>query len=195
MNATTAAPNHNDGIFRMNPVKFNMWLFLATIMMTFAGLTSAYIVRRADGDWWSFPLPEAFFYTSILIILSSITMHWAYKSAQRDEIGRVKTGLWATFIMGAAFGVGQYFGWGWLVENGIFLAGNPNPAGSFLYIISGLHLLHIVGGLIFIGATLWSAYRYRVHKKSMLRITLCSTFWHFLGALWIYLYIFLMIFR
>jgi cytochrome c oxidase subunit III len=189
------AVGSNDNTYKMNPIRFNMWIFMVTVVMGFAGLTSAYIVRRADGNWWTFPLPEAFFYTTILIIISSITIHWAYKSAQNDNIGQAKAGLWLTLLLGLGFGIGQYFGWTWLVDNGIYLAGNPNPAGSFLYVLSGLHLLHIGAGLIFIIATLWSAYRFNVHKKSMLKIELCSTFWHFLGALWIYLYIFLMIFR
>lgn len=181
--------------FKMDPLKFNLWAFMVTVVMTFAGLTSAYIVRRAEGEWTMFALPEAFFYTSAIVIISSLTMHFAFKAAQKDEQGKLKAGLWTTFLLGVAFCVGQFQGWGWLVNNGIYLAGNANPAGSFLYVISGLHFLHIIGALIFLLVTIVAAHRNKLTSTNFRKLDLCSTFWHFLGALWIYLYLFLMLFR
>lgn len=182
-------------VFRMDPLKFNLWIFMVTVVMTFAGLTSAYIVRRADGDWWSFPLPEAFLVTSLIVIISSFTMHLATKAAQNDDLFKLKTALWTTLILGLGFAIGQFYGWGWLVENGIYLSGNPNPAGSFLYVLSGLHWLHILGAILFILVTLVAAHRNKINSKNTRKLELCATFWHFLGGLWIYLYLFLLLFR
>jgi cytochrome c oxidase subunit III len=177
----------------MNPKKFALWLFMVSVIMIFAALTSAYIVRQAEGNWLLFDLPQLFWINSGVILLSSITMHWAYLAAKRDSLESVKIATAITTVLGIAFLVGQYLAWGALVENSVYFVGNPS--GSFVYVISGLHGLHIVSGVIFLMILLRSTMMYKVHSKSMIQIEMCTTYWHFLGGLWLYLFIFLLLNR
>ena len=177
----------------MNPKKFAMWLFIVSVLMIFGALTSAYIVRQAEGNWLIFELPQLFWINTGIILVSSITMHWAYLSAKRDKMESVKIAMVITTILGVSFLVGQYLAWGDLVAQKIYLVGNPS--GSFVYLISGLHGLHIVGGVVFLLIVLNSTFRYKVHSKSLNQIEMCVTYWHFLGGLWLYLFVFLLLTR
>lgn len=177
----------------MNPKKFALWLFMVSVVMIFASLTSAYIVRQAEGNWLIFELPQLFWITSGIILVSSITMHWAYLAAKRDNLEAVKTATVITSILGVAFLVGQYLAWGALVESNVYFVGNP--AGSFVYVLSGLHGVHIVGGVVFLLILLRSVFKFNVHSKSLTLIEMCTTYWHFLGGLWLYLFIFLLLNR
>ncbi len=175
----------------MNPKKFGLWLFMVTVVMIFASLTSAYIVRQAEGNWVVFDLPVSLWITSGIILLSSITMHWAYLAAKKDELEKTKLGVVITSILGVAFLVGQVMAWGDLVENSVFFVGNPS--GSFLYVLTGLHGLHLVSGIIFLLIVLISTFKYKVHSKNINQMQMCVTYWHFLGGLWIYLFVFLLL--
>ena len=177
----------------MNPKKFALWLFIMSVVMIFASMTSAYIVRHAEGNWLFFELPQLFWVNTGIILLSSITMHWAYLSAKRDKLESVKITTIITTILGISFLVGQYLAWGDLVANKVHFVGNPS--GSFVYVISGLHGLHIVGGVVFLLILLSSIFKYKVHSKSLNQIEMCATYWHFLGGLWLYLFIFLLLSR
>ncbi len=176
-------------ILRMHPQKFALWLFIVTITMLFASLTSAYIVKQSQGEWLIFKLPELFKVTTGLIILSSISMHWAYLSTKRNNLFQIRLALLVTSVIAIAFILGQYQSWSELVSQDIFFIGNA--AGSFIYVLTGLHALHILSAIIFLIVMLISAFRYKVHSKSMLNIEMCTTYWHFLGGLWLYLYLFL----
>ncbi len=175
----------------MHPKKFALWLFIVTVVMIFAAFTSAHIVRQADGDWLEYDIPSMLWYTSGIILLSSVTLHWAYLSAKKDKLELVKLALSITSILGVVFLVGQYMAWGQLVDAGVFFVGNP--AGSFMYVFTGLHGVHLISGVIYLLYVLFSSFRYKVHSKNMLNMEMCSTFWHFLGGLWIYLFIFLLL--
>ena len=175
----------------MHPKKFALWLFMVTVVMLFAAFTSAYIVRQADGDWLEFALPQAFWMTSGIIIVSSITMHWAYVSAKKDNLDAVKLAMGITTLLGITFLVGQFMAWGELVDRNVYFVGNP--AGSFVYVFSGLHGVHLIGGVIFLLIVLIQTFRYKVHAKSLDQIEMCATYWHFLDGLWLYLFIFLLL--
>ena len=177
----------------MNPKKFAMWIFIVSVLMIFGALTSAYIVRRAEGNWLDFVLPQLFWLNTGMIMISSMTMHWAYLAAKRDRLETVKIAMVITTILGVSFLVGQYMAWGQLVDQKIYLVGNPS--GSFVYILSGLHGLHIVGGVIYLLIVLSSTFKYKVHSKSLNQIEMCATYWHFLGGLWLYLFVFLLLTR
>src|SRR5258708_25561294 len=175
----------------MHPKKFGMWLFLSSVMMLFMSLTSAYIVRQAEGNWVFFELPSLFYVTSVIIVLSSITMQAAYVWAKKDNIALTKIMLLITSVFGIAFLVGQFFGWKQLVGNSIYLVGNPS--GSFLYILTGLHAVHIISAIIFLLIVCYSAFKGKTHSKNMAKMEMCTTYWHFLGGLWLYLFIFLLL--
>jgi len=177
----------------MNPKKFGMWLFMASVMMLFMSLTSAYIVRQAEGNWVFFELPSLFYVTSVIIVLSSITMQAGYVWAKRDNVYRAKMMLLITSVFGIAFLVGQFFGWKQLVGNSIYLVGNPS--GSFLYILTGLHGLHIISAIVFLLIMLGASFKGKVHAGNMTKMEMCTTYWHFLGGLWLYLFVFLLLYR
>jgi cytochrome c oxidase subunit 3 len=175
----------------MHPKKFSLWLFMVTVVMVFAGLTSAYIVRQSEGNWLEFDLPSVFYYTSGIIILSSISLHWAYLSAKKDNLMQLRIGMLITSFLGITFLVGQWYSFVALVDMDVYLVGNPS--GSFLYIFTGLHGLHLVSGVIFLIIVLISSFRYKVHSQSMVSMEMCVTYWHFLGGLWLYLFTFMLL--
>jgi cytochrome c oxidase subunit 3 len=175
----------------MHPKKFAMWLFLVTVVMIFAALTSAYIVRQAEGNWLEYDLPEIFWFTSGLVVLSSLTLHWSYISAKKDNFLNLRIGMVLTLFFGICFLVGQWYSWVALVDREVFFVGNP--AGSFLYVFTGLHALHLISGVIFLIIVLISTFRLRVHSKSLNVMEMAITYWHFLGGLWLYLFMFLLL--
>jgi cytochrome c oxidase subunit 3 len=132
----------------MHPKKFALWLFLVTVLMIFAALTSAYIVRQAEGNWLEYELPEIFWVTSGIVILSSIAMQVAYFAAKKDNFLGLRIGMVATVLLGIGFLVGQWYSWVALVDREVFFVGNP--AGSFLYVFTGLHAVHLISGVIFL---------------------------------------------
>ena len=158
-----------------------------------AALTSAYIVRQAEGNWVYFDLPYLFWVNTAIIMVSSATMQWAYSSAKRDNLESVKTATTITSILGVAFMVGQFLAWKDLVANRIHFIGNPS--GSFVYVLSGLHAAHVIGGVVFLLILLGSALSLKVHSKNLNQIEMCATYWHFLGGLWLYLFLFMLLNR
>jgi cytochrome c oxidase subunit 3 len=179
---------------RVHPKKFSLWLLLLGILMLFSGLTSAYIVRKGDGNWFDFEIPTVFLYSTVVILLSSLTMLYAYRSAKNDEINGVKIGLALTIILGIGFIVTQYWGWVVMAGDGLHFV-NPKEgdrvSASFLIAIAAIHLAHILAGIIYLIVTLVRTYKSQVHKKDTLQISMCNTYWHFIGLLWVYLYMFL----
>lgn len=177
----------------MNPKKFMLWLILVSIVMLFAALTSAYVVRQAEGNWLDFKLPSVFIGTTIIILFSSITIQWANISVRKDSLDKAKIAVGLTIVLGLVFLVGQVLGWGSLVNADVYFVGNPSA--SFLYVLTGLHGLHIVGGLVFLLIVLRALIKYKVHSRSMVILEMSATYWHFVGGLWLYLYIFLLLNR
>ncbi len=188
-NTAVIFANRNFKLKSVNAKKFALWLFIVSICMLFAGLTSAYIVKKSDGRWLQFDMPDMFLYSTLVLVLSSVAMHWTYLKAKDNSLKAVKIGITATAAIAIAFFYMQYLSWVKLVSQDVFLVGNPS--GSFVYIFSGLHLAHLIGGLVFLLVVFLDTMNYKVHSKSMLAIEMCTTYWHFLGGLWIYLYLFL----
>ena len=177
----------------MNPRKFILWLFIVSIIMLFAAMTSAYLVRRAEGNWLEYDIPSIFTYSSVVLVISSLTMHWAYLAAKKDNFGSLKIAITITFVLGAIFLYMQFQGWIELVNENVFFVGNP--AGSFMYIFTGLHGFHLISGLIVLVFALVAAFRLRIHGKSLNQLEIAATYWHFLDILWLYLFFFLVYFH
>jgi cytochrome c oxidase subunit 3 len=174
----------------MHPKKFGLWLFMASVFILFMAFTSAYIVRRAEGNWQIFELPALFTYSTIVILLSSVTMQWTYFAVKRNQLVNAKNMIVLTSVAGVIFLALQWMGWGSLIESSIHLVGNPS--GSFLYIITGLHAAHIISAIVFLLVVLANALRNRFNLN---QIEMCTTYWHFLGVLWLYLFVFLTLLR
>jgi len=177
----------------MNPKKFILWLFIVSIIMLFAAMTSAYLVRRAEGNWMEYTIPSVFSYSSIVLILSSLTMHWAYMAAKKDNFSSLKIAITITFALGIAFLYMQFQGWVELVNQNVFFVGNP--AGSFMYIFTGLHAFHLISGLIVLLFSLVAVFKFRIHAKSLNQLEIAAGYWHFLDILWLYLFFFLVYFH
>jgi len=177
----------------MEPKKFALWLFIVSVVMFFAAFTSAYIVRQADGNWFHYDIPSVFYYSTVIILLSSATMHWATLATKQDDIPKIKLALIITTVLGFGFLITQFIGYKVLVAADVYFVGNPS--GSFFYVITGVHGLHIVSGIIYLLITLASSFKFKIHSKSMLQVEMCATYWHFLGVLWVYLLVFMMMNR
>jgi cytochrome c oxidase subunit 3 len=178
----------------VEPKTFVLWLLIVSSIMLFAGFTSGYIVRRGEGEWVVFNLPTMFMLNTGVIVLSSIFMQWAYLSAKKDELNNTKIGLTVALVLGILFIIMQYWGWSQMVYNSIYF-GFANPSGSFVYAITGVHVLHVIIGIFYLLTILIQTYRFKVHKKAIRGIAMCNTYWHFVGILWIYLYLFLLLNR
>lgn len=175
----------------MHPKKFALWLFIVSVVMVFAGMTSAYIVRQSEGNWLEFDLPNVFWYTSGIIVLSSLSMHWSYVAAKKDDLNALKLGLLITTLLGISFLIGQWYSWEALVAQDVYFVGNP--AGSFMYVFTGLHAFHLISGVIFLIIVLISSLRNKIHSQNLPQLEMCVTYWHFLGGLWLYLFMFLLL--
>jgi cytochrome c oxidase subunit III len=173
--------------FRIHPQQFALYLGIAGIIMMFSALTSAYIVRQAAGNWLEFRLPNLFFTSTAFIILSSMTLQYSYISLKKGAFSMYKLSLSMTFILGLLFVVLQYGAWLQLEEIGVYLTGNP--AGSFVYALSGLHAFHVLGGIGALVMALVYAFNLpsKVTEKRLLRLRMTAHYWHFVGVLWIYL--------
>jgi len=177
----------------MNPKKFILWLFIVSIIMLFAAMTSAYLVRRAEGNWLEYTVPAVFSYSSLVLVLSSLTMHWAYTAAKKDNFKTLRIAITVTFALGVTFLYMQFQGWVQLVDQNVFFVGNP--AGSFMYIFTGLHGFHLISGLLVLVFALVAAFRFKIHAKNLNQIEIAASYWHFLDILWLYLFFFLVYFH
>ncbi len=189
----TASVNEQRTFTGIPTLKVLLWLSIVSMIMMFAGLTSGYIVRQADGNWLQFELPEIFYFSTAAIILSSISMQWALQSVKKDNIPNLRIGLMVTLGLGLVFAFAQFMAWSRLVDMGVYFIGNPS--GSFLYVLTGLHLAHLAGGIIALMTITTRSIQGRYHSGNYLGVRLCTTYWHFLDGLWVYLFIFLIITR
>jgi cytochrome c oxidase subunit 3 len=176
---------------RIHPHKFTLWVAMGSIVMMFIAFTSAYIVKRNTGNWLEFSLPKVFWYSTFVIILSSVTIHLAGKAFKAREIGRYRVLITVTAVLGVLFMALQLIGFNDLENRGIALIGpKSNSSASFLYVITWVHIAHVLGGVIALLVIFIRAYASKVKNYSSLPIDLVSTYWHFVDVLWIYLFIF-----
>jgi cytochrome c oxidase subunit 3 len=179
----------------IHPHKFALWAACASILMMFAALTSAYIVRQAAGNWLEFRLPGVFTLSTIVIVLSSLTLHGAYIAFKKEKEAIYKVLLFVSFLLGLLFFVFQFRGWQALHDGGVPFT--LNPSGDFVYAISWFHAAHVIGGLAALAVALIHAFglQFRKTAKRMVRFELTLTYWHFVDVLWVYLFLFLTLYR
>ncbi len=173
-----------------------LWVAMVSMVMLFGACTSAYIVSRGAGTWIHFELPQLFYISTAIIIISSVSMNWTLSAARKNDYKGMKLSSLITFLLGVSFFVFQFKAWGTLVDQKVFFAGSDsNAAGSFIYILTGLHLAHLVFGVgsVFV---VWNKSRLqRYDSENLLGIRLCAIFWHFLDVLWVFLFLFLLFLR
>lgn len=184
---------------RREPFQFMLWLGMGGSAILFLFLVFVYVVRKDGNDWKDIALPRIFWLSTIAVLISSLTIHWANKAFRNDSFPKYRFLIGTTLLMGIVFVAMQFLGWQNMINNGILL--QNNPAGAFVYLISGLHLLHITGGLVFLIIIFLEALRhntyidsfvYSVNPPNQLKLKLVTIYWHFVDALWVSLFLFLL---
>ena len=165
-----------------------------SVVMLFAGLTSAYIVSKGSlGPKWDIiTLPNMFYLSTCAIIISSVFGYLSIQYCKKDNLDKIKTSLFCTILFGVFFTFFQFFGWKELVGAGKFLSGN-NVASSYIYIFTIAHLIHVLGGMAALIFSFFRSQQKRYNSKNFNGLKLTIRFWHFLGVLWIYLFVFLIL--
>lgn len=185
---------------RREPFRFMVWLGIASSLMLFTILLAAYVIRRTGPGWADVKLPNVFLISTVAIALSSLTLHNANAAFRHERFKSYRSNMATTLVLGTLFMLLQAWGWRQMIRAGVGLSGNP--AGGFVYIISGIHLLHILIGLVLLGIVLTEALRrrpyidsfvYSVNPPNRLKIQLITLYWHFVDILWIGLFVFLLI--
>lgn len=176
---------------RIHPTKFTLWVAIGSIIMMFAGLTSAYVVKRSMPSWTTFEMPVIFWYSTSVMLASSITMQLSLRAFKQRERGKYRMLLTLTAVLGVVFVVMQYIGFTQIWATGITMAGSG--AGQFLYIIFGLHGLHVIGGVTALVILFFKAFSTRMRNYNSVPVEVMATYWHFVDLLWIYLLVFFML--
>lgn len=178
---------------KIHPHKFTLWVGIGSLVMMFAGLTSAYIVKRNQANWQTFDLPQLFWYSTAAIVLSSVTIYLAQQSFKQREMQKYRRLLVVTLILGVLFIVLQSMGFQQLWAKGITLQSSVSY--SFLYVIVGLHAAHVLGGIIAMLVLFAKAFSSKKRIYNSIPVELVSTYWHFVDMLWIYLLVFLIMIK
>ena len=177
--------------------KMMLWFGMISMSMTFAGLTSAYVVSSSRSDWiQQIELPFAFTLSTFLIILSSCTFHGGLKMMQKDKIRESLSLLLVTLVLAFAFVYFQFQGFSGLIEEGYYFTGPESTiTTSYLYVLVLLHLAHLTAGIIIVSNVFIRALKGRYIKGNTIGFELALTFWHFLDILWVYLFLFVSFYR
>lgn len=170
---------------------------MISILMIFAGLTSAFVVSTSRPDWMSnFEMPTAFIFSTAVMVSSSITFYLAYKSIKSNDRAKTTVFLWLTLLLGVLFVYFQFKGFQQAVQNGYYFTGSEsNVTTSFLYIVVIVHLAHLIGGFISIFTVIYNHYKQKYNASQTLGIELSAMYWHFMDFIWVYLFLFFYFFK
>ncbi len=176
---------------KIHPHKFTLWVAMGSILMMFAGLTSAYIVKRSQASWLMLDIPVTFWYSTAAILVSSATAHLSLRALKNRAMVDYRKWLLITAVLGVLFLILQIVGFNQFEAKDIRLIGaGSNASYSFLLAISGLHGLHVLGGVIALVVLAIRALSTRVRTYNTIPLEVTATYWHFVDLLWIYLFIF-----
>ncbi|SDS34706.1 cytochrome c oxidase subunit 3 [Polaribacter sp. KT25b] len=168
-----------------------LWISMISMVMFFAGLTSAYVISMKRDDWVSFDLPEAFYISTLLIVLSSITLFLSQRFLKQDKRQLSLIMILVTLILGIGFIWQQYVGFNQLKSVGLFFTGPESTVStSFIIGITFMHVLHLFAGVIVLLVVIYNHFKYKYKSDDMLGFELGAIFWHFVDLLWIYLFFF-----
>lgn len=177
--------------------KMMLWFGIGSLLMGFAGWTSAYIVSSSREDWLTdYELPQAFLISTILIIISSISYIIAKKAIQNNNRKLGTIGLLITLALGIAFIILQFTGFSQMIGQGYYFTGPTSSITmSYIFLIALVHILHVVAGLISLLVVIYNHMQHKYNSNNMLGLEMGATFWHFLDLLWVYLILFFYFFR
>lgn len=173
---------------RIHPHKFTLWVAIGSMLMMFAGLTSAYIVKSGQANWEVVDTPKQFWYSTAILLISSLTVQMALRSFKQREMSKYRVLVLVTLVLGIVFVLLQWFGFKWMWDNGVRFQGAG--AGQFLYIIAGLHAIHVLGGLVALILLVGKAFFGQTKIYNAVPIEMMRTYWHFVDLLWLYLLVF-----
>jgi len=176
---------------KVHPHKFTLWVAIGSILMMFAGLTSAFIVKSNQTSWVPVTIPKVFWVSTAVIMMSSITVQLALRSFKQREMGKYRALIGVTLLLGTAFVFLQWLGFRDLWEQQITFKGSG--AGQFLYVIFGLHAIHVIGGIIVLIVMFIKAFVGKTKLYSSVPVEVAATYWHFVDLLWVYLLVFFLI--
>ncbi len=177
---------------KIHPHKFTMWVAIGSIVMMFAGLTCAFIVKSNQTGWEMVSMPKVFWVSTAVIIISSITLQMALRSFKQRAMSQYRLLIGLTLLLGVLFIVLQWMGFQQLWEQKITFRGSSG-AGQFLYVIFGLHAVHVIGGLIALIIMFIKAFVGKTKLYSSVPVEVMATYWHFVDLLWIYLLVFFLL--
>jgi cytochrome c oxidase subunit 3 len=173
---------------KIHPHKFALWVAISAIIMMFAGLTSAYIVKSGAPGWEEVRTPKVFWYSTAVLLISSLTIQASLRAFKQRAMQQFRTLFLITTILGVAFVILQWEGFKYLWSHGVRFEGAG--AGQFLYIIFGLHALHVLGGVVALLVIAAQQFFGKTRSYNATSIEVMSTYWHFVDVLWLYLLIF-----
>jgi len=173
--------------------KMMLWFGIVSLIMSFAGLTSAFVVSKSREDWLNnFQLPGAFTISVLLIVLSSLTFILAKRALKSDSRSQTNLYLVLTLLLGIGFIASQFIGFQQILELGYNFTGpTSNITMTFIYIIAFVHILHVAVGLICLLVVIYNHFKQKYNAENMVGFELAATYWHFVDILWIYLFLFL----
>jgi len=174
-----------EGAPSLPPAKIGLGVFLAVVGSLFALFISAYSMRMSMVDWRALPVPRLLWFNTGVLVTSSIALQWAHMAARRNDMDGVIIGLCAGGASALIFLAGQLLAWRQLSLAGYFVA--SNPANSFFYLITAVHGLHLMGGLVALGRTIAKVWRGAEMSQVRLGVELCAIYWHFLLLVWLVL--------
>lgn len=174
-----------EGTPSLPPAKIGLGVFLAVVGSLFALFISAYSMRMNMVDWRALPVPRLLWFNTGVLVTSSIALQWAHMAARRNDLDGVIIGLCAGGASALIFLVGQLLAWRQLSLTGYFVT--SNPANSFFYLITAVHGLHLIGGLVALGRTIAKVWRGAEMTQVRLSVELCAIYWHFLLLVWLVL--------
>jgi cytochrome c oxidase subunit III len=178
---------------KIHPHKFTLWVGMGSIVMMFAGLTSAYIVKGSQASWTTIAIPKIFYYSTAVLVISSLTMQMALKAFKERAMLQYRRLITVTAILGFGFIALQIAGFTKLWNGGIQLEGSGQAA--FLYVIFGLHGLHVLGGAIALLVMFFKAFSTSMRNYNPVPVEIAGSYWHFVDLLWIYLFVFFLLTR
>jgi cytochrome c oxidase subunit 3 len=163
-----------------------VWLLVGAVTILFAAITSSLLARRVEADWRPGPLPAVLWLGTMVLVASSLTMEWARARGRREHLDQLWAGLVATSTLGAAFLMLQWTAWRQLAAMGVYLSTNPHSA--FFFLLTGLHGLHLAGGLVALAYALGRTRRAPSAAAALRTVDPAAVYWHFLTVLWLYLF-------
>ena len=187
-----------DDAIEPNKFRIGMWVAMASIVMLFVSLTSAYVLRQSRGlseahDWVPLHMPRVLWLTTALLLASSVTIEMARHALRHSRYGWFRSLISVTALLGLGFLVGQLRAWLVLVAQGVYVYSHPHS--SFFYILTSLHAIHLIGGLIALLIVTISALRLRITRSKRNAVDVTVLYWHFMDVLWIYLFVLLFFYK